>query len=279
MTSVDIRPLSLGEILDRSFSLYRNHFRFLLDISIIAHLPVLAWGLAQVWFISVPSIRARALGLPPPMGAGAEFALSSAAFLVEAFLVYLFTQVLTAYAVYEMYLGRTSSIASAFRRMRSRIWSLAACTFLNGTAITVGTLFLFVPGISLACRLIAALPAAALENLGPGKAFSRSVRLTRDASGRAFVIYLMYLFLRVVASTLLFYPQRLAVVLARSEPGIATAWLGLLTSVSVFEAILIGPILTIAATVFYFDQRIRREAFDLQLMLVETEGKLPANSP
>jgi membrane-anchored glycerophosphoryl diester phosphodiesterase (GDPDase) len=274
MTSVDIRPLSLGEILDRSFSLYRDHFRLFLGISIIPHLPVLAWGISQVWLVSVPSIRARALGIPTPVSPAATFVLNFTSFIVEFFAVYLLTQAPTAYAVSEIYLGRTLSIASSFGRMRRRIWPLAAYTLLSGTAILLATLLFLVPGISLACRLITALPAAALENLGPGKAFRRSFRLTRDHAGRALVICFLYFFLRLVAFTLLLYPERLAAVMAQSEPGIAAVWLDLIAVASVFEATLIGPFLTIAATVFYFDLRVRKEALDLQLML-NAEGELP----
>jgi Membrane domain of glycerophosphoryl diester phosphodiesterase len=162
--------------------------------------------------------------------------------------------------------------------MRGRFWRLAAYTFLSGTAILVATLLFLVPGISLACRLITALPAATVENLGPGEAFGRSFRLTRDYSWRGLVIYLLYSCLRLAAFALLFYPQRLASVLARSDPTTATVWLALISAVLILEATLIGPFLTIAATVFYFDLRVRKEAWDLQVML-NTEREMPPVSP
>src|SRR5271156_4076057 len=260
MASIDIRPLSLGEILDGSFSLYRKHFQIFFGISLVPHLFVLAWAVGRMWLVTVPSIRARALGVPPPFSPMSTFVFSFAPSIVEFFLVYLFTQVPTAYTVSEIYLGRTISIRSAFGRMRRGFWRFAAYTFLSGTAILAATLLLLVPGISLACRLITALPAATVENLEPGGAFGRSFRLTRDYSWRALVIYLLYACLRLGAFALLFYPQRLASVLTRSDPTMATAWLELISVVSILEATLIGPFLTIAATVFYFDLRVRKEA-------------------
>jgi len=267
MASYDLRPLSLGEILDRTFSLYRNNFLLFTGISAVPHLFVLAWSLAQVVFLSAPAVRARAAGAPTPLGPAGTLAFAFLTFVVDAFVVYVFAQGATAHAVSELYRGRTTSIGAALGQVCSRIWSLAGSTFLNGVTILVPTLFLFVPGVSAACRLITALPAALLEKLGPLDAFKRSFRLTRGNAGRAFVIYLLYCFLRLVAYMLMLYPYRLAISLSRSDPARAVTWLGLASAGNVAGATLVAPFLVIAATVFYFDLRVRKEAFDLKIML------------
>jgi hypothetical protein len=278
MTNVEIRPLSLGEVLDRSFSIYRNSFRLFAGISVIPHLIVLVWSLAELHLIYLPSIRSQAIGLPPPMGSAYALTVNFVSFVAEGFIVYLLTQAPTAYAVSDLYLGRTISVRAAFGRMRSKMWRLASGTLLTGATILVSTLLLFVPGVSLAGRLITALPAAALENLGPRKAFARSFNLTRDYVGRALVIYLLYFVLRVIAYTFLYYPQRLAVILVRQNAGMASVWLALVRVGAIAEATLIFPFLTIAATVFYLDLRVRKEALDLRLML-NADGELPPASP
>jgi hypothetical protein len=48
MTGLDLRPLSLGEILDRTFSLYRQHFLLFLGLAGIPQVFVLAIRLAQI---------------------------------------------------------------------------------------------------------------------------------------------------------------------------------------------------------------------------------------
>ncbi len=277
MANVDIRPLSLGEILDRSFSLYRENFRLFAGISVIPHLIVLLWNFAQLRLIYLPSIRARALGLPPPMGPAYTLGVDLVSLVAEVFLVYLLTQAPTAYAVSELYFGRTTSVRAAVGRLRSKMWRLASGTLLTGAAILASTVLLFVPGVSLASRLITALPAAALENLSPRRAFGRSFDLTRGYVGRALVIYLLYFLLRIIAYAFLYYPQRLAVILVRQNAGMASAWLALAHVGSVAAATLILPFFTIAATVFYFDLRVRKEALDLRLML-NADGQLPPAS-
>ena len=51
MQQIDLRPLSLGEILDRTFSLYRRHFLLFLGIAAIPHLLTLALNLVQVFVL------------------------------------------------------------------------------------------------------------------------------------------------------------------------------------------------------------------------------------
>ena len=264
---LELRPLSLGELLDRSFFLYRENFILFAGISAVPHLFVLAVSLAQVVLVSAPAMRARAAGAPPPIGPAAVLALSFFTFVVEAFVVYLLVQGPTAYAVSELYHGRTTSIATALGQMRARIWSLAAGAVLSGTTILVALSLFVIPGVSLACRLIAALPAGVVEKLGPGDSFKRSFQLTRGNAGRALGAYMMYFFLRLVAYVLILYPYRLMISLSRRDSGTAEMWLGLASAGNVAPATVIAPCLMIAAAVFYFDLRVRKEALDLQIMM------------
>ena len=48
MSSADLRPLSLGELLDRTFTLYRNHFWLFVGIMAVPQLLILAIGLVGV---------------------------------------------------------------------------------------------------------------------------------------------------------------------------------------------------------------------------------------
>jgi len=53
MATLDLRPSSLGETLDRTFTLYRSHFALFLGITAIPQLLVLALRLAQL-FLGAP---------------------------------------------------------------------------------------------------------------------------------------------------------------------------------------------------------------------------------
>jgi hypothetical protein len=48
MTGLDLRPLTLGEILDRTFTLYRSHFVLFIGIAGISQALILVVQLSQM---------------------------------------------------------------------------------------------------------------------------------------------------------------------------------------------------------------------------------------
>jgi len=271
MAGLDLRPLSLGEILDRTFSLYRRHFLLFLGITAIPHLLILAMNLAQTLLIKMPAVPES-----PPVeqlqsaSSGGMMAFGIVGVLVGLviyFVAYLFAQGGTVFAVSELYLGRTTTIGASLGRMRGQLGSLLGVILLNGLATIGATLFLIIPGIYVACRLITCVPAALLEDLGPRSSLERSFRLTKGFAGRAFIIFLLYFILLYAAILLFMFPFLFAAGLASKDPGMMRFWLALSQVGNFLAAILVGPFLTIATAVYYYDLRVRKEAFDLQFMM------------
>ncbi|MGO9590393.1 MAG: hypothetical protein ACLP3K_10160 [Candidatus Acidiferrales bacterium] len=269
MAAIDLRPLSLGEILDRTFSLYRNNFLLFIGITAIPQLLILAVHLAQLLlfgYIGTTRIDPTRTALSGGMAAGAL--LSGLLATVVYLAAYLYAQGGTVYAVSELYLGRTTTIGESLRRMRGQAMNLFGVTLLNGIAILVGLILLIVPGIWLACRLITCVPAALLEDLGARDSLERSYRLTEGSAGRAFVIYLIYFVMAIIAASLFTYPFDVMIALsAARHPESVRMWLALAQVGNTIGETLITPILLIATAVFYYDLRVRKEAFDLQLMM------------
>ncbi len=265
MARPDLRPMSTGEILDRTASLYRENFVLFFGISAVPNVFVLAWALARLKLFGSP---ARSTNL-----FNRELLILLNSF-VEGWFISFCVQCATAYAIAELYLERKVSIRSAFRRLGTGTWSLLACSILRELAIVVGSVFFLVPGILAACRLMVALPAAVLESLGVRQAFARSVSLTDRNVTRAFGIWAFYLVLRCIDIFLMLFLTRYRIKLSRVDPGIALALQGLIAVIDVSLSALIEPFLAIAATVFYFDLRVRKEALDLQLMMNDGE-KIP----
>jgi hypothetical protein len=129
----------------------------------------------------------------------------------------------------------------------------------------------------MACRLITCIPAALLENLGPRESLERSFALTKDNAGRSFVIYLLYLAIFYAMFFLLAFPFLVAIAFSVKNPAMVTLWTMLMQVGNTLAAILVTPIFTIASTVFYYDLRVRKEAFDLQIMMNPNEAALPTS--
>jgi hypothetical protein len=271
MADLGLRPLTLGEILDRTFSLYRRHFVLFLGITAIPHLLILAASLAQTFFISGPRIPGR---IPREhfqgSGTSAVFAVLGGVILaVAAYVVsYLFSQGATVFAVSELYLGRQTSIGTSFAKMRGHLLNLFGVVLLSGLAALAGFVCLIIPGFYVLCRLITCIPAALLEDLGPIDSLERSFSLTKDFAGRSFLIYLLFWALNYAATLLFAAPFSFtAIFVGMKNPEMMRTWMALANVGTFVAGVLVAPVFTIATAVFYYDLRVRKEALDLQLML------------
>ena len=282
MADLDLRPLSLGEILDRTFSLYRRHFLLFAGTTALPNLLVLALSLAQSFFIVSPAAR-RTPGVEQLQSATSAWfgplgAIGVLVGVVVYIIVYLLSQGGTVYPVSDLYLGKPTTIGTSLRRMRGQIGSLFGVTVLNGLAVMAATILLIIPGIYVACRLLPCVPAALLEDLGPRSSLERSFRLTKDFAGRSFVIYLLYFVLVYAALMLFTFPFEVAMGLSAKDPSIIRLWLSFVQIGNFIATVLVSPVLTIATAVFYYDLRVRKEAFDLQLMM-HPSGSIPSGAP
>lgn len=267
--NLDLRPLSLGEILDRTFTLYRRNFLLFVGVTAIPQLLVLAFNIAQVMLTGSKTHKVVSGSF---VAVGIAVALVGFIIYVVA---YLFAHGGTVYAVSELYLGRSTSIDACLQRMRGQAGILFGVLMLQGLAVIAGMILLILPGIYAACRLITCVPAALLENLGPSESLSRSFALTKDNAGRSFVIYCLYLGLFYAAFLLFVGPFLIAIAMSVKNPDLTRIWMGFMQLGSFFAATLITPIFTIATAVFYYDLRVRKEAFDLQIMMNPNEAIAP----
>jgi hypothetical protein len=150
----------------------------------------------------------------------------------------------------------------------------------------------------MSAELSFAIPSRTLEGLSVGAALRRSWRLTRQSRFRIFVGWLMPAIigwaLSITVSRLLFFMRascladRIYLYQSRAI-AIAVPWQGWCVSSSAVEAIRIGsaaaistllaPIYPIAITLFYYDQRIRREGYDIERMMDAAGMTAPTTPP
>jgi hypothetical protein len=260
MTSLDLRPLSLGEILDRTFFLYRSHFLLFIGIAGIPQLIVFAFQLVQITLQPLNPGNIAAFG-----SLGSVLLTIVAA--VVGIIAYLISQAATVLAVSDLYLGRQVLLAPALQRARGHLGFLFGVICLNGLAIMGGLILLIIPGIYFACRLLVCVPAALIEERSPRESISRSWNLTRGFAGRAFMICLLFFVIAIAAATLFTFPFTLAALSALKDPATLRLWTALVDAGNRIGSILTEPILLIATAIFYYDLRVRKEAFDLQFMM------------
>jgi hypothetical protein len=133
------------------------------------------------------------------------------------------------------------------------IWAIAV--FL---AAIVAALFFY-------SKLALAIPACILERLPVGVALRRSWYLTKGSVGRIMLVNLLTWVLSLVLGLALTVPGQ---ILAATLPSKAQLLGLVLQHIGGFIAgVLAGPIATTAIALIYYDQRVRKEAFDLQHMM------------
>jgi hypothetical protein len=266
-----LRPLSTGELLDRTFSLYRSHFGLFLGIFVLPHLVVLAFQCLGV-VVKSPGNQLSDLFATLFWSMGALFltVIVSAA-----------SQAATVIAVSQVHLDRPASVADSFSRVKDEIAGVIGMTMLVELGVGAGFIALIVPGIILAMMWSLAVPVKILENKSATDAMARSSDLTKGDRGRIFVIWLLFVVLSVGVGLLLRWPVEAAAgvssmaALQRGSRGWQAA---LLVSTFVSEC-LVGPLATIAFSVVYYDERVRKEAFDLQLMMTTLDAPALPTSP
>src|SRR5580704_6998461 len=273
MATLDLRPLSLGELLDRTFFLYRRHFLLFVGIAAIPYSFFFVVNLATALLPALS--RSAASGQVQPVGmAAAAIGGGLFAFLavIAGGIAFLFSVGATVFAVSEIYTGRQTSIRESLARVRGKTGTIFGVLFLSGLIMIAGFIALIIPGFYLMCRICVATPAALLEDIGPSDSIRRTFDLTRDFAGRAFMIYLVSFAMAWGLMALFQMPFLVLITLNGKNSPLFVLWTVLMQMGNFIASVLVAPVSTIGFALFYYDQRVRKEAFDLQMMMQALGG-------
>ncbi len=284
MTAVrlDLRPMDLGEILDRTFRLYRAHFMtfflIMLAVQAISFLGALTWQASLVPLQPSPGMAPHLPGL-----------IFFVALFLSTMVTFLAAQVgigtLTT-AVSSIYLGEPIGIAESLRRVRPRLGKLLGATLLTSLIVVLGMVACIAPGVYFLLSYLLVGQVVVIEGLGPTEAMRRSSELMRKKSDKGFfrnnimkasVILIIVFMLAAAAGGIVSLPFGIAQVLThdRSHPPSLLGPMHLLQgTLTMIVQAGVSPIGTIAMILFYYDIRIRKEGFDLQ-MLASSMGVQP----
>jgi hypothetical protein len=285
----ELRPSSLGEILDRTAQMYRSHFPLYFGIAGISYAGILVLSLlADVLFHSRAHTNTRVfIGLSAGVG------------IVIALLTILPVAIAMAavmHAVARNYLGQTCTIREAYvnvgRRWYRYILILVAIDTYAVLPIAVLMGIMIVPAVFLPAgvsrgiivglmvivmlagmcvavwwllRWALSVPASLMENLTVHRALKRSSVLTKGGIGRIFVMLLLVVAVMMVIQYAIQIPMFILLWKSRGVPTLTTqiaASFG-----SSFSGAFVLPIYSIALTLFYYDQRIRKEGYDVEWLM------------
>jgi len=132
---IRLHPMGIGEILDRSFRLMRQHFLMFFFILVI---PQATFFLVSKG-IQISARGGAQQGAPVNMGVGLAVSFLLAVLIIMV--LQFWAQGALIYAVSETYLGHKTSLGTSYGAMRSRLGRLL------GTMFLMGFLMLLVPAV------------------------------------------------------------------------------------------------------------------------------------
>jgi hypothetical protein len=270
-----LRPLGVGEVLDAGIKLYLRHWKPLMICVVGIVLPIEILSALVVSSIDPESLR-FSLDTSSSSSDGPSGNEVGAIIVLEGltFLGILFATAACFKAVADGWLGvepeAGRSLGFALRRLPRLVW-LVIVAFC---CLVPAFIALFVPFVWLSVAWSLAVPALLFERIGAFKALARSFRLVRGRwwpiLGALLVAYLMTLIIGIFVS---FLPSAIATAVAEDNDlvnGIASVVGGTVSQM------IATPYLAAVITLLYFDMRVRKEGFDLQLL---AEGLGQARDP
>jgi len=316
----DLRPLTLGEILDRTALLYRSHFWLFAGIASVHSGAILLLSLFEIGVQE--SLRAehltRYLLLLGGIGAMLQLLVS---FVVGGIAVAANNR-----AVAWLHLGERATIRGAYASILPRtgryVWLMTIIAFMMWTPLalayggylsalffwirpasrsgmqhvansvskagdqgallmlglaTMAFMAVFVVALGYAIfmglRCSLAIAACVVENLKARQAIRRSIELSKGARRRIFVLGLL---VAVIQIGLVLITQLFFLVMSFRHHGELAVGARIAQQLVAFVTnTFLGPIYATGLTLFYYDQRVRKEGYDIEWMM-QAAGLVPA---
>jgi uncharacterized membrane protein len=312
-----LRPMSLGEILDRTAQLYRTNFALLVGIAAVYAGILLVLNLMQIGVAALlghlhmtrqlPLVTLAFVVIMVPLifiFAGAAVAANNRAvawinlgqpatirgayrsilprlgrylwlMTMVAFFIYLpFVVIFTGYFIFLFAYARPRGLfaagGSANPQAAAVLLVVTLAFFLLSTAALVYAIF-------MALRYSLAIPASVIENLKARTAIKRSIELTKGSRGRIFILLLLIFVIELGLATITQVFFIVAAFTAARRHATVPVWMQTAQQVVGFVTnSFIGPMYATGLTLFYYDQRVRKEGFDIEWMMEAAGMNAPA---
>ncbi len=164
-TPLDLRPLSIGELLDRSFTLYRRHLALFVGIMAVPSVFGLIFALLVTTFMRGQGLMFQLQpGQPPPdpekfLPVIAVGAVVYVVMILGYWVLYMLALAATTLAVSELYVGRVMSIRDSYAHVTGHLGRLLLLALLWALWVGVPTMLIFVLLISPAFLFARTTPA------------------------------------------------------------------------------------------------------------------------
>jgi hypothetical protein len=250
--------MRIPDLLDTSLWLYRDRFVTFLLIALVVYVP---YSLLAALALPAPRILPVLAPDEAPEMDPAKNLQGLAEVLVFAVIFMPLCSAALTHNISAAYLGKKLSAAESYRRVLPKLAWLLLTQFLSGVSIFLGSCACFVPGVILALWFYVVVPIVVLEGVTGPAAMFRSRELTR---GNLAKIFLVGLLAGIAAGVL-----NLTFVIVLGLIPWPYSFMGAFFQYLAHSLLL--PVTIAPITLVYYDLRIRKEAFDLQMLSAALE--------
>jgi hypothetical protein len=294
------RSMAVGEWLDATFTMYRRNFVLIASIAAVVQIPyaLLTWLLFELTgvatFVRSPFASLGTQTITPAQEQQllntylGVLAVSLGLLLVSLLVVVPLGEAATTRAVSDRYLDRPSSLLAAYRAAWSRLGALITMILLLIAAYigTLGVLIVLIILLSVAgagglgvllailaaiavipallfvyVRTAVAVPAIVLERVSGWHGLQRSWNLVGGrfwpTFGRLAILWVIAAIISSVVAAIFEVPG------GALFPNNSFVFDQVASAIA---AVFVGPITYIGVTLLYYDIRIRKEGFDIEML-------------
>jgi hypothetical protein len=264
--ATSLRPLGVGEILDAGIKVFTRHWKPLAGTVAIITGPVFV-----IYVLLIASIDAELLSISSSFSTSTSttddptttelvgFALS----YVVLFIAFLLAFIACFKAVSDAWLGSEPSISRSLRFALRNAFKAGVLGLVAGVVVMIGFAACLLPGIWIGIAWCLCFPALLFERIGPIAALQRSFSLTKQRWWASFLLWVVgYLLVSIVGGVIQLGLEGIAEAVADDNTAARAVASAIGSTVS---SAITYPFLAAVLTILYFDQRVRKEGFDLQL--------------
>lgn len=259
---IPLRPLGLGEILDGGFAIVRQYPRVTLGLSAIVV------SVTELLAFLVQFVSAFEDGAVDPDVFGGLSIATAVGWVITGIGTVVLAGMLTS-VVGDAVLGRPTTIAETWRKIRPRFWVLIGASLLGGIVPVLGLVLCILPGVFLWTAWAFLTPAVVLERAGIGTAIRRSWRLAVPDFWRVLGIRLLATLIAGFIAGVITVPVTLiafgSMAFSGDTSGVSVLPFALITLGSIVAGTITAPFSSGVLALLYIDRRMRAEGLDVTL--------------
>lgn len=289
MSTHTFEPMSVGQIIDNALRIYKLRFLRFVTITAVVHVPIMLISIIfaailqqNVWSGSTYSsevispekqyhysetvTREKEHTFPNPMPQFSPHVLIAGSIIAILFYIigYVLCQAALTNCVSEYYMGRDISVKAAYQRVLPQFMTLIIAGILVMLIIMFGFILLIVPGIIFMFWYALTTPSIIVEQLSATEGMQRSKFLTSGNLGKIFGVSFIIFVITIVIAMPISICGNILIAPIFSQNTIMHVIAQEFTEL--IANILITPVGAITYILLYYDLRIRKEGFDLEML-------------